>query len=90
MNNVTLVGRIIELEDTKFVIGVARPFKNMDGIRDTDYITCKMYKNINENGLERCEIGDIVGIKGHLQSNDKKEMFLFVEKISFLKKGKEK
>ena len=89
LNNVTLVGRIIELSENQVILATPRPYKNTEGIYDTDYITCKMYKNINNMALEYCKVSDLIAVKGRLQSNDKKEMSLVVDKISFLTSRKE-
>lgn len=89
MNNVTIVGKIAKLENNEMVVAVPRPYKNVDGIYETDFITCKMFKSINESTLEYCKIGDVVGVKGRLQSDEDKTMYLVAEKVSFLSTRKE-
>ncbi len=84
MNNVTIVGRIAKLENNGMVVTVTRPYKNVDGIYETDFITCKIAKSINERTQEYCKIGDVVGVKGRLQSDENQTMYLFAERISFL------
>ncbi len=79
MNNVILVGRltsnpeIIEIENAKkvttVILAVNRNFKNSDGIYDTDFIRCILWNNIASTTTEYCHVGDVVGIKGRLQTS---------------------
>ena len=80
MNNVVLVGRLTddikvnELEDGRQVasvtIAVSRNFKNADGIYETDFVRCVLWSAIAENTAEYCHTGDVIGVKGRLQSSD--------------------
>ena len=72
---VTLVGRIVnELtidSDTKnceITIAISREFKNEDGIYETDYIPVTLKGNIAKNVVEYCKKGDLIGVKGRLQT----------------------
>ncbi|MBQ9018937.1 MAG: single-stranded DNA-binding protein [Bacilli bacterium] len=72
-------------------IAVPRSFKNMDGVYDTDFIDCVAFDSIAENTSEYCSKGDIVGIKGRVQSKivekeNRKEncIEIICEKITFL------
>ena len=79
MNNVILVGRLtdnpkcVSLENGKSVtsvcLAVNRNFKNSDGIYETDFIKCILWNNIASCTCEYCHVGDVVGIKGRLQSS---------------------
>ena len=79
MNNVILVGRltgnpeIVEIEDgrkvTTVILAVNRNYKNIDGLYDTDFIRCILWNSIASSTTEYCKIGDIIGIKGRLQSS---------------------
>ena len=106
LNNVVLVGRLTrevevkELESGKKVanitLAVPRSFKNSDGVYDTDFIDCVIFDNIADNTSEYCKKGDIVGIKGRVQSRvveneDKKEYLteIIAEKVTFLSSKKE-
>ena len=80
-------------------MAIPRSFKNMEGNYDTDFIDCVAFDSIAENTKEYCEKGDIVGVKGRVQSrtiekDGKKEylMEIIAEKVTFLssKKGEEK
>ena len=96
-NQVILVGRIVEdinvkeIEDGKQVayitVGVPRSYKNEDGVYETDFIDCVLWNAIATNTAEYCHKGDLVGIKGRVQTEvneDKKITRIIVEKITFL------
>ena len=87
LNQVVAVGRINSIESGKLVIAVPRSFKNENGEYDTDYIEAKLSKNIDNNVSTFCEIGDLVGIKGRLES-DANRMFVIAEKVTFLSSKK--
>ena len=101
MNNLMLVGRIaqdIEVktsptgkEVTTISVAVNRSFKNMDGTYDTDFIDCVLWDGLAKNIHEYCHKGDIIGIRGRLQTNtyekdDVKHKVLEVvaERLSFI------
>lgn len=107
LNQVVLVGRIVyDLELKKngsgkkylsITLAIPRSFKNIEGTYDTDFIRCIVWDNVASNTSEYCKKGDIVGLKGRLQSrfvekNDKKENIMEVigEKVTFLSSSKEK
>ena len=79
LNQTVLVGRIvntpevIETENGKKVanvtLAVQRSYKNQDGIYDTDFINCTLWNHVAESTAEYCKKGDIIGVKGRLQSN---------------------
>jgi len=79
LNQVVLVGRlvkdpeIVEIEDGKKVsnitIAIPRSFKNMDGEYETDYINCVLWDAVARNTTEYCKKGDILGVKGRMQSS---------------------
>ena len=63
----------------------------MEGGYDTDFIDCIAFDSIAENTKEYCEKGDIVGVKGRVQSRTvEKEgkteylMEIIAEKVTFL------
>lgn len=102
MNQVILVGRltsdpeVITTESNKkmtaITIAVGRSFKNQDGIYETDFIRCVLWNNIALNTCEYCHTGDVIGVKGRLQTrsyeDENKEkkfiMEVIAEKITFL------
>ena len=78
-------------------LAIPRSFKNMEGGYDTDFIDCVAFDNIAENSSTYCGKGDIVGVKGRVQSrvlekeDGKKEYLIDIvaEKITFLSSKKE-
>lgn len=78
LNQIVLVGRItrelevVELENGKKVatmnIAIPRSFKNASGEYETDFIDIRVFDSIATNVKEYCRKGDIVGVKGRLQS----------------------
>ena len=101
LNHVVLVGRIVQEPVVKetdsgkkvsnITIAVNRPYKNINGEYDTDFIPCTLWMGIAENTAEYCSKGDIVGVKGRVQSrtvekDGKKEtqVDIICEKITFL------
>lgn len=93
LNQIVLVGRLVqdpeikELEDNRKVsvitLAVPRSFKNADGEYETDFIPCVLWNGIATNTIEYCRKGDLVGIKGRIQSNENK-IELIAEKVTFL------
>ena len=107
MNNVVLVGRLTkdpEMLDTKdnskkrtiVTLAVTRNYKNSEGIYDTDFIRCILWNAVASSACEYCKSGDVVGIKGRLESRkyetEEKEVKyiteVIVEKITFLSSKK--
>jgi single-strand DNA-binding protein len=79
LNQTVLVGRltkdpeIVTHENGKKIsaitLAVQRSFKNTEGIYETDFIRCILWNGIAENTCEYCHTGDVVGIKGRLQTS---------------------
>ena len=106
LNQVVIAGRLTgdpvveEVEGGKKVssitVAVPRSYKNVDGTYDTDFIRCTLWGGIAENTCEYCKKGDIVGVKGRIQTssyetedgNKKYAMEVVAEKISFLSSKK--
>ena len=102
LNQLVMVGRLtkdIEVQESEngkkyanLSIAIPRSFKNAEGVYDTDFITFKAFDMIAENTSEYCKKGDIIGVKGRLQSSsfDKedgsKEFRIepIAEKVTFL------
>mgnify|MGYP003421274204 CR=1 FL=1 len=101
LNQTVMVGRLVDepklqkLEDgkkvTNMTLAVPRSFKNANGEYDTDFVDCTLWNNIAENTCEYCKKGDLVGIKGRLQTDlyekdgeTRKSMRLVAEKVTFL------
>lgn len=100
LNQIVMVGRLVkevkvEKEEGRNVgyitLAISRSFKNKNGEYDTDFVDCIAYDNIAENTAEYCGRGDIIGVKGRIQSkiveeNDIKKSVLEIvaEKVTFL------
>ncbi len=102
LNQAVLVGRIVqepELRETdngnkiaNVTLAVPRSFKNANGEYDTDFISCVLWKGVAENTVEYCHKGDLVGVKGRIQTRDvtleddtrKKYVEVVAEKVTFL------
>ena len=105
LNQTVIVGRIVkdpELKETdsgkkvtNITLAVPRSFKNLNGEYETDFIPCVLWKGIAESTTQYCKKGDLVGIKGRIQSRsyeveeDKKYVVeLTAEKVTFLSSKK--
>lgn len=106
LNQAVLVGRIVqdpELRETengnkltKITLAVPRSFKNSNGEYDTDFISCVLWKGVAESTVEYCKKGDLVGVKGRIQTrvaeleDEQKRQFVEVvaEKVTFLSSKK--
>lgn len=101
LNQAVLVGRIVkepELKNTdkgkvtNITLAVPRSFKNPNGEYDTDFISCVLWKGVAENTVEYCKKGDLVGIKGRIQTRNveledetkKQYVEVIAEKVTFL------
>lgn len=106
LNQLILVGRltkdpeIIESENgiKRSIINVAvsRSYKNSDGLYETDFFNCILWNGIAESTCEYCHKGDVVGIKGRLQSSNyekdgetKYSIDIIAEKVTFLSSKKD-
>ena len=107
LNQTVLVRRIVsdlelrESEDgkkyTNMTLAIPRSYKNSEGVYDTDFVDCKLWQGIAENTTEYCKKGDLVGIKGRIQSycyeNDGQKKYkteVIAEKVTFLSTKQEK
>ena len=105
LNQTVLVGRLVKEPElfttegghkmTGITLAVPRSYKNADGTYDTDFIPCILWRGVAENAVEYCHKGDLLGVKGRLQSrvieddNTKKDvMEVVAEKITFLSSKK--
>ena len=107
INQVMLVGRLTKnpelflTENGKtgsfITLAVGRPYKNVDGVYETDFLDCTLWTGIAENTAEYCKKGDVVGVRGRLQSriieNDDgskyKRMEIVADKVTFLSTKKD-
>ncbi|MDO4394501.1 MAG: single-stranded DNA-binding protein [Mycoplasmatota bacterium] len=102
LNQVILVGRLVrnpELQLTEsgkkisvVTLAVNRAFKNTNGEYDTDFFDCTLWTNVAENTAEYCRTGDVIGVKGRLQTrivekedgNKFKRTEIVAERVTFL------
>lgn len=101
LNQIVLVGRLVndlEVRETESGKGVAnitvavpRNFKNSDGLYETDFIDCVAWNGIAKNTAEYCHKGDIIGVKGRLQTKTREldgkkinSLEVVAEKVTFL------
>lgn len=106
LNQVILVGRLtrdLQVNKSKngskvttIPLAIPRSFKNIEGVYETDFIDCLAFDNIAENTKLYCKKGDIIGVKGRLQSRQIEEegvkkniMEIISEKVTFLSTKKE-
>lgn len=98
MNQIVLVGRLVgdpaikKLENegkaSTITLAVPRSFKNIDGIYETDFIPVILWNGIATNTCEYCHTGDVVAVKGRIQTKDN-QIQIIAEKLTFLSNGKE-
>lgn len=107
LNQTVIVGRLVrdpelfETENgnkvTNITLAVPRSYKNSNGEYDTDFVNCVLWKGIAENASEYCHKGDLLGIKGRLQTrtveideeNKKYITEVIAEKVTYLSSKKE-
>ncbi len=107
LNQTVLVGRLVrdpELYETEsgnkvtnITLAVPRSYKNSEGVYDTDFINCVLWKGVAESATEYCHKGDLLGIKGRIQTRtvemddeSKKNITEVVaEKVTFLSSKKD-
>ena len=78
LNQVVLVGRIVKTPELRVTengkktatvtLAVPRNYKNASGEYETDFLDCTLWTNIAENTTEYCQTGDMVGVKGRIQT----------------------
>ena len=106
LNQTIIVGRMVtdpELRQTEsgkkvvnVTLAVPRSFKNLNGQYETDFIDCVLWKGIAESTVQYCKKGDLIGIKGRIQTRDvesedethKKYVEVIAEKVTFLSSKK--
>ena len=107
LNQTIIVGRLtsdLEVKETEsgkkvtsLTLTVPRSFKNADGEYDTDFIDVVLWEAVAENTAEYCKKGDIVGIKGRIQTSlyeteegsKRKTTEVVAEKVTFLSSKKD-
>lgn len=107
LNQTVIVGRLVrdpELRETEtgkkitnITLAVPRSYKNVNGEYDTDFISCVLWQGVAENTVNYIKKGDLLGIKGRVQSRvieededvRKNVMEIVAEKVTFLSSKKQ-
>lgn len=102
LNQVILVGRLVRTPELQLTdsgkkkslitLAVSRGFKNQNGEYDTDFLDCTLWSSVAENTSEYCKTGDVIGVKGRLQTrlidNEEgtkyKKVEVIADKVTFL------
>lgn len=100
MNQVVLIGHLVDepqiskynnKEISNITVAITRNYKNELGEYETDFVDCVLYNGIAKNARDFCHKGDLVGIKGKLETFlDKKsgisnkKTLIAVDKLTFL------
>ena len=99
MNNFVIVARFMELKPAKeygddaflLTLKAPRAYKNADGEYEEDMFDVVLKGNIASNTAEYCSAGDVIGIKGRIESfkyEAKSKKFrrtiLVADKVTFL------
>ena len=107
MNQIILVGRLVKSPEvittesgknmSYITLAIPRSYKNENGEYDTDFIDCVLWNAVAVNTSEYCKQGDVIGVKGRVQSrmvedeegNNYKKTEIIAEKVTFLSSKKE-
>lgn len=102
INQVMIVGRLVRTpslfvsesgkKGSYVTLAVGRSYKNQNGEYDTDFIDCALWTGIAESTAEYCKSGDIIGVRGRVQSRiiekedgtKNKIMEIVADKVTFL------
>lgn len=107
LNQTVLVGRLVRDPElyvtesgnkvTNITLAVPRSYKNSNGEYETDFISCVLWKGIAESASTYCHKGDLLGIKGRIQTrtieNEEQEKRniteVVAEKVTYLSSKKD-
>ena len=107
LNQIIIVGRLVQTPEvvttesgkhmTYITVAVPRSYKNENGEYETDFIDCVLWEAVAVNTSEYCQKGDVIGVKGRIQTrmvddedgNSYKKTEIIAEKITFLSSKKE-
>jgi len=102
INQIVLVGRITRTPElhltengkkiSEITLAVPRTYKNQNGEYDTDFLDCTLWTTVAETTAEYCQVGDVIGVKGRLQSRmiekddgaKYKKTEIIAERVTFL------
>ncbi len=90
LNQVVLVGRLTRdpvgepnRPCREINLAIPRIYKNSEGEYETDFIDCELSDSMTKSASEYCRKGDIVGVKGRLESKENR-IVVVAEKLTFL------
>ena len=96
LNEIVLVGTIKEmpvsnpndsLHFADMKIECVRPIRSNDGEYHSDVFTVTVWRGVADSAAANYEVGNIVGIKGRLQLDDKTaQPRIIAERVSFIRK----
>lgn len=107
LNQTVVVGRLVDnpkviktesgKEVSNIVLAVPRSFKNADGEHDADFVDCVLWDSVAKSTAEYCHKGDIVGVKGRVQTemyetkegDKRKSTKIIAERVTFLSSNKD-
>ena len=87
-NVVLVIGRVIEIIDSGNRTLLKLRTKGANN-KDDYAIKCLLTNNMSKMTNEYVKEDDLIGVKGHLQSDDDDNMFVFAERITFLSSQRE-
>ncbi|OCA88863.1 single-stranded DNA-binding protein [Pseudobacillus wudalianchiensis] len=80
INQVTLVGRLTKDPVVKYTadgrpflnmtVAVNRPYRNQEGVAETDFIFCTVWNKSAENTAKYCQKGSLIGVLGTIQTRN--------------------
>ena len=105
LNQIVLVGRLVRTPEVEVLdsgkrvssitLAIPRCYKNADGEDQTDFIDCTLWDGVASNTSEYCKKGDIIGIKGRIETQiydvngeSRKSFSIIAEKVTFLSSSK--
>lgn len=85
LNNIILVGRVTQQPTSKtLTIATERSYKNTNtNTYDTDFFNIALSDGMLETAIDYLKEGDLVGVKGHLETNEK-EIKIICDRMTFL------
>lgn len=108
VNQIVLVGRLVKTPELKttdtgkitttITLAVPRNYKNLHGEYETDFLDCTLWTSVAENTTEYCKSGDMIGVRGRVQTKliegsdgqKKKKTEIIADKVTFLSSAKRK
>ncbi|MBB5324187.1 single-strand DNA-binding protein [Anoxybacillus tepidamans] len=80
INQVVLVGRLTKDPELRYTadgaavanvtLAVSRHFRNAEGVIDTDFVHCTLWRKVAENTVHYCRKGSIIGVMGRIQTRN--------------------